>query len=161
MKPDAKIKADVLLELKWNSGISHRNINVEVNDGIVTLSGTVPSFLEKREAEKAVERVSGIKAVVEGLKVVLSATPLEDDQLIAKAIVDQFRSTPHIPELLIRVSVEDGWVTLTGEVEKESQCVAARKIVRSLDGVKGVSNNITIATKTEHPAIVKTNRRHA
>ncbi len=68
MKKDAQIQTDVIQELKWDPSVTHEHIGVSVNDGIVTLSGTVPSFVEKTSAERAVQRVSGVRAVVEKIE---------------------------------------------------------------------------------------------
>lgn len=157
MKSDAKIKEDIQFEIKNDPFISQKNIQIGVQYGIVSLSGHVPSYKEKIAVEKAVERVSGIKAVVEALEVVTSDPLLEDDVILAKAILDQFRWTPHIPDSMIKVKVENGWVTLTGEVHKDTQRTAAEELVRQLDGVKGVSNQMTLVDEIVHP-IAQSNR---
>jgi osmotically-inducible protein OsmY len=69
MKTDAQIQTDVMQELKWDPSITHEHIGVAVADGIVTISGTVPSYIEKSSAERAAQRVSGVKAVVEKIEV--------------------------------------------------------------------------------------------
>src|SRR3989344_1355501 len=69
MKTDAQIQNDVMEELKWNPSITHTHIGVAVDKGIVTLSGMVPSYIEKSAAETAAVRVEGVKAVVEKIEV--------------------------------------------------------------------------------------------
>ena len=71
MKTDAQIQTDVLQELKWDPSVTHEHIGVSVTDAIVTLSGTVPSYIEKSAAENAAQRVHGVKAVVEKIEVQL------------------------------------------------------------------------------------------
>ncbi len=155
MKTDSQIQSDVILELKWDPSVTHEHIGVAVEDAIVTLTGTVPTFLEKWAAEKATQRVAGVKAVVEKIQVKLTSASQKDDRSLAKAILDQFKWNVQVPDQLVKASVEDGWVELTGEVEWDYQRKATEKCIRSLMGVKGVSNNITIKEKKVQPHVVK------
>lgn len=155
MKTDSQIQADVMQELKWDPSVTHEHIGVAVSEGIVTLSGKIPSYLEKSAAEKAAQRVAGVKAVVEKIEVKLPGTYKRDDQDIAKAVINQFKWNVQVPDDLVKASVEEGWVELTGEVEWEYQRTAAESCARGLTGVKGVSNNITIKAKKIEPAVVK------
>jgi osmotically-inducible protein OsmY len=147
MKSDNQIQKDVIEELKWDPSIDHEHIGVSVNDGIVTLSGTVPNFIEKHNAEKAAQRVAGVKALVEKIEVKLPGSLVRDDQEIAKAILDQFNWSALIPHDQIIVKVSDGWVTLLGEAIWEYQRKAAEKLVRELKGVKMITNNIVLKPK--------------
>jgi osmotically-inducible protein OsmY len=73
MKTDAQIQTDVLQELKWEPSVVHEHIGVTVSDGVVTLSGKVPTYIEKSAAEKATQRVANrINIQVRGSEVVLS-----------------------------------------------------------------------------------------
>jgi len=155
MKTDSQIQSDVIQELKWDPSVSHEHIGVAVTDGIVTLSGSIPSYIEKSAAERAAQRVSGVKAVVEKIDVKLLSSYEKDDQDIAEAILNQFRWSVQIPEKSIKLSVENGWVKLTGEVEWDFQRKAAEHSVRGLTGVKGVSNNLTLKTRQVQADIVK------
>lgn len=155
MKTDSQIQADVIQELKWDPSVAHEHIGVSVTDGIVTLLGTIPSYIEKSAAEKAAQRVAGVKAVVEKIEVKLPGSARRDDQDIAKAVVNQFKWNVQVPESLIKASVEDGWIELSGEVEWDYQRNAAESCIRGLTGVKGVTNNITIKTKKVQPELIK------
>ena len=155
MKSDAQIQTDVMQELKWDPSLTHEHIGVAVSDGIVTLSGTVPSYVEKSSAEKAAQRVGGVKAVVEKIEVKIPGSYHRDDQDIAKAITDQFRWHAQVPDQLVKVSVENGWVELTGEVEWDYQRSAAENAVRGLTGVKGITNKIAIRLKVAQPSDIK------
>jgi osmotically-inducible protein OsmY len=147
MKTDSQIQKDVMEELKWEPSVSHEHIGVSVSDGIVTLSGSVPSFIEKYHADKAAQRVLGVKAIVEKIEVKLPSSLIRDDQEIAKAIVNQFQWSSLVPDDKIKAKVSDGWVTLTGEVTWEYQRKAAEKLVRELTGVKFITNGIVIKPK--------------
>ena len=155
MKTDAQIQTDVMQELKWDPSLTHEHVGVAVADGIVSLSGTVPTYIEKSAAEKAAQRVSGVKAVVEKIEVKGPGSYRRDDQDIAKAIIDQFRWHTQVPDDLIKVSVENGWVELTGEVDWEYQRRAAENAVRRLTGVKGINNKIAIRPKVAQPFEIK------
>lgn len=155
MKSDSQIQTDVIQELQWDSRVSHEHIGVAVTDGVVSLSGTVPSYIEKSAAERAAQRVSGVKAVIEKIEVKLPGSHERDDQDIAAAILHQFQWHVEIPDKLIKISVENGWVKLTGEVEWNYQRNAAEKSVRSLTGIKGVSNNIVLKTREVKADVVR------
>ena len=155
MKSDAQIQTDVMQELKWDPSVTHEHIGVAVSDGIVTLSGIVPSYIEKSSAEKAAQRVAGVKAVVEKIEVQVPGSYHRDDQDIAKAIIDQFRWHTQVPDDLVKASVENGWVELTGEAEWDYQRSAAENAVRGLMGVKAITNKITIRAKVAQPFEIK------
>ena len=155
MKTDAQIQTDVMQELKWDPSVTHEHIGVAVAGGIVTLSGTVPSYIEKWSAEKAAQRVSAVKAVVEKIDVKVPGSYRRDDQEIAKAIIDQFRWHSQVPDDAVKASVENGWVELTGEVEWDYQRSAAENAVRGLTGVKAITNKIVIKPKVVQPSTIK------
>ena len=155
MKSDSQIQADIIQELKWDPSVTHEHIGVAVSEGIVTLSGAVPSYIEKFAAERASQRVSGVKAVVEKIEVKIPGSYKKDDQDIAKAILNQFKWNVQVPHDHVKARVEEGWVELTGEVEWDYQRTAAENSVRGLTGVKGVSNNMTIKAKKVQPEAIK------
>jgi osmotically-inducible protein OsmY len=147
MKTDSQLQIDVMKELDWEPSVHHEHIGVAVNNGIVTLSGAVPSFIEKTMAERATQRVGGVKAVVEKIEVKLPGSYRRDDQDIARTIVDQINWSTQLVDEQVKASVEDGWVRLTGEVAWEYQRTAAERIVRELNGVRGITNNIILKAK--------------
>jgi osmotically-inducible protein OsmY len=155
VKTDSQLQSEVLQELKWDPSVTHEHIGVAVDEAIVTLSGTVPTYIEKRAAEKAAQRVAGVKAVVEKIEVKLPGIHERDDKALAKAILEQFKWNAQVPDQLIKASVEDGSVELSGEVEWDYQRNAAEKCVRGLIGVKNVTNSIRIKAKRIQPEIVK------
>lgn len=155
IKTDSHIQAQVMQELVWDPSITHEHIGVAVTDGIVTLSGLVPNYVEKYAAEKAAQRVASVKAIVEKIQVKLPGSHLRDDQDIATAITNQFKWSVQVPDELVKASVEGGWVKLTGEVEWDYQRTAAEKCVRGLAGVVYVTNNISIKAKKIEAAAIK------
>ena len=144
MKSDSELKRDVENELKWEPSVNEAHIGVSVKEGVVTLAGHVSSYAEKYGAEKAAKRVYGVKAVADELDVKLPGSAKRSDEDIAKACVSALQVNYSVPDEKVKVVVNDGWVTLEGEVEWQYQREAAMNAVRYLTGVKGVSNNITI-----------------
>ena len=144
VKSDSEIRDDVINELQWDPQITDPDaIGVAVADGAVTLTGTVPSYAEKLVAARAAERVYGVKAVANDLKVKLPGAP-RDDSGIATAIAHVLENNVQIPEGRVHARVEDGWVTLDGEVDYEFQRQEVERMVRQVRGVIGVTDTITI-----------------
>jgi osmotically-inducible protein OsmY len=144
MKTDSELQRDVLDELKWEPSINAARIGVSVKDGTVTLSGHVDSYWERFMAERAAKRVRGVKAIVNELEVVLPGISRRSDEDIAAVVVKALQSHVGVPEDKIKVTVSKGWVKLEGEVEWGYQKDDAERAVRSLSGVTGVSNLITV-----------------
>jgi osmotically-inducible protein OsmY len=155
MKSDSQIQKDVILALEWDPSISHELIGVSTSSGVVTLSGDVPSYFEKVEAEKIAQRVGGVKAVVEKIEVRMSDFYIKDDQEIAEAIINQFKWNYTVPHDKIKIRVEKGWVELKGEVEWEFQREAAKSSIQDLIGVKGISNKISLKEKQVDASAIK------
>jgi osmotically-inducible protein OsmY len=144
MKTDSELQRDVLDELKWEPSINAAHIGVSVKDGIVTVSGHVDSYWERFMAERAANRVRGVKAIANEIEVVLPGISRRSDEDIAAAVVKALQSHVGVPEDKIKVTVSKGWVKLEGEVEWGYQKDDAERAVRSLSGVTGASNLITV-----------------
>lgn len=149
MKTDSQIQKDVMDELKFDPTITHERVGVAVKNGIVTLTGSVPSYFEKTAAERAAHRVAGVQAVAEEIEVKYPGSYARDDGDIAESILHAFRWNVRIPEKKLKVQVTKGWVTLAGEVEWEFQRTAAEEALKSLAGVTGVTNSIEIKPKIQ------------
>ena len=144
MKSDAEIRDDVINELYWDPQVTEPEaIGVAVRDGAVTLTGHVPSYAEKLAAARAAERVYGVKAVANDLKVQFSRGP-RDDSDIARAIAHILEWNVQIPEGKVHARVENGWVTLDGEVDYAYQKREVERMVNHVRGVAGVRNFITV-----------------
>jgi osmotically-inducible protein OsmY len=153
MKTNTQLQKDVMEELKWEPCVTATEIGVSVNNGDVTLSGTVPTFAEKFAAERATRRVAGVKAVAEEIQVTPFGKNKRSDQEIAEAAARAIKSHVWVPTD-VQVTVENSLVTLRGEVNWQYQRSAALEAVRYLAGVKGVSNLISIKP-TVNPTDVK------
>ncbi|MEO8387164.1 BON domain-containing protein [Polaromonas sp.] len=144
MKTDMQLKADVTAELAWEPAVNSASVGVLVNDGVVTLTGHLSSFAEKIAVEKAVHRVAGVRGLAIELDVKLVAAHHRSDSEIASIAASALRWSVLLPPDHVKVEVEKGWVTLTGEVDWTYQSGTAEKCVRDLVGVRGLSNNIVV-----------------
>jgi len=143
-KTDKQLQRSVLDELEWEPSVNAAHVGVSVENGVVTLTGHVPSYAEKFGAERAAKRVIGVRAVADELDVKLPGSSLRHDQDIAAACVTALKTNIAVPDERIKVTVNAGWVLLEGEVEWQYQRVAAEKSIRYLTGVVGVRNEITV-----------------
>ncbi|HUP08879.1 MAG TPA: BON domain-containing protein [Caldimonas sp.] len=146
-KTDATLKHDIEAELEWDPAIRGSSIGVAVKNGVATLTGHIDTFAEKRAIEKALQRVSGVRAIALELDVRLAPGHRRSDTDIAESVEQALKWNTLVPVNRIRVTVDKGWVTLQGEVEWDYQRRAAEAAVRPLIGVVGMSNNLTIVPK--------------
>lgn len=144
MKTDMDLKQDILDELDWEPSVNAAHVGVSVKDGIITLTGHVPSFAEKYAAERVAKRVYGVKAVADELDVKLPGSAVRTDEDVAVACVGALQADYAVPDGAIKVLVNNGWVTLEGQIDWRYQKDAAVRAVRNLTGVKGVSDKILI-----------------
>jgi osmotically-inducible protein OsmY len=144
MKSDAQLQQDVMAELKWEPAVHAEQIGVEVKNGVVTLAGEVGSYAEKWNAERAAQRVGGVRALAVEIQVALSEFGRRSDGDIAASATNILGWTGSLPAGAVKVLVEGGWLTLSGDVEWQYQRQDAADSVRYLLGVTGVSNQIAI-----------------
>ncbi len=142
---DKDLRRDVLDELDFDPSLDAGDIGVAVSEGVVTLTGHVGSYAEKVEAERAVRRVRGVRAIAQEIEVrYADEKKIADDQIAARAlaIIDW---SVHLPKQAIQVKVAGGWVTLTGTVDWQYQMAGAEAAVRKLSGVHGVTNLVEVS----------------
>ena len=144
MRTDAELQQDIMNELKWEPTVEAAEIVVAVKDGVVTLSGYVDSYVKKGAAERAAARVFGVKAVAEEIQVRLPDSQKRSDEDIAGAVANVLDWNVLVPHDRVKVQVQDGLVTLSGEVDWGYQKNAAEEAVRYLMGVVLFNNQITV-----------------
>ena len=144
MKTDSQLQQDVMAELAWEPAVHAEQIGVEVKNGVVTLAGDVGTYTEKWNAERAAQRVNGVKALAVEIKVQLAEFGRRTDTDIAESARNILAWTSSLPVDKVQVLVEGGWLTLSGNVEWQYQRQDAADSVRHLAGVTGVSNQIAI-----------------
>lgn len=147
MKTDAELQRDVQDELNWTPNVTAGEIGVIAKDGVITLTGNVPSYFEKSIAEKAAGRVAGVMAIAEELKVNLPSNSERTDADVAEAALNALAWNVAVPRDHAKVKVENGWVTLTGQMEWYYQKMAAQNAVCGLMGVKGLTNSISLKSR--------------
>jgi osmotically-inducible protein OsmY len=143
MKSEAQLHVDVAEELAGDPSIDSKRIAIAAHDGAVRLSGTVPSYWQKVEAETAAKRVVGVKAIANELKIELPSEHQRDDADIAEAAATALSWHSDLPDT-VKAVVENGWITLSGAINWQYQRDEAQLAVKYLSGVVGVTNEIVI-----------------
>ena len=144
---DSTLRQDILDELEFEPSIDANDIGVTVEDGIVTLTGHVPNYRQKRAAERVVARVKGVRGIAEEIVVRPPYGSGVADDEIAKRAVETLRWSTIIPDEKVQVKVQDGWVTLTGMLDWNYQKTGAADAIRDLKGVTGVTNQIELTPR--------------
>lgn len=164
MKTNEDLQKDVQDAIKWEPLLNVAGIGVTVDDGIVTLTGTVDNYTKKMEAENAAKNVAGVKAIVENIKVVLPEGATRKDSELAAEIVKALDNNRSVPHGKIKVKVENGLVYLEGEISWQFQREAARKSIDSIHGIKGLIDDMEVKSeihdKLEEKLIREAFRRH-
>lgn len=146
MRTDAEIRRDVESELQWDPSIDDRKIGVIVNNGVVTLTGEVGHYAGKWSAEDITKRVSGVRAIANDIQVKIPASGMRTDTEIAEAAANALRWNFSLADTQVKPVVKNGWVTLSGKVTFGFQRNSAANAVRNLIGVKGITNDIVVAS---------------
>ena len=149
MSTDSQLQQAVTEELSWEPSVISAHIGVAAASGVVTLTGHVKSYAQKHAAETATRRVRGVKAVAEEIEVRLPFETKRTDEDIAAAAIDRMGWDVSIPKDAVKVQVENGWVTLSGQVDWHYQKDAAGQELRHLSGVTGLSDQITIKPRVD------------
>lgn len=144
MRSDSDIKRDVEDELRWDPDIDATDIAVSVNNGVVTLTGFVRSYMQRYQAETDAKRVAGAIGVVNDIEVRLPGIDERPDPEIARDAIAQIKSELPYSWEKIKVIVKKGWLTLEGDVEWNYQRERAQEAVRRVRGVRGVTNSIEV-----------------
>ena len=162
---DTKLRQDVIDELEFEPSIEAASIGVTAKDGVVTLSGHVTSYAEKIAAERATRRVKGVRAIAQEIEVRYPGSARTADDEIATRALNALKWIAAVPHEDIKVTVNHGLVTLSGEVAWHYQSDAAENAVRGLIGVTGVANSIALKPQARAVDVKKkiedALRRHA
>lgn len=144
MKNDEMLQNDVMNALQREPLTATSEIIVTVSHGIVTLTGKVNHLSKKIQAEHAIRNVMGIKDVINSIDVSINSWEQKNDIEITSGLLTAFRWNWNTQNNVIKVDVNNGWVTLSGELAWNYQRDAAKTAATNLIGVKGVTNLITI-----------------
>ncbi|MDE2271542.1 MAG: BON domain-containing protein [Xanthomonadaceae bacterium] len=146
---DKELRQLVIDELEYEPRVDAADIGVAAEHGVVTLSGHVADYAQKMAAERAAWRVKGVKGIAQEIEVRLPGDKKQNDDEIAQRALSIIAWNTVIPRDSVRVRVSDGWVTLSGSVNWNYQRQAAENEVRKLGGVKGVTNDISLASMVQ------------
>ena len=144
MQADRDLQEDVLAALEWEPGVDAAQIGVSVSDGVVTLRGAVSTLQQKWTAERAARHLVRVRAVANDLDVSPTGNAARSDSAIAEVAANALEWDSAVPDGAVKVTVRNGWVTLTGTVAHQYEKSAAELAVQRLYGVKGVANSIIV-----------------
>jgi osmotically-inducible protein OsmY len=153
LKSGIQLQQDVLDEFAWDPQLDPADVGVEVDAGVVTLTGTVDSYVSKIAAERAAKRVDGVRAIANNITVRKVGAQTDTD--IAKAAATAVEANSLLPVGAIDITVNNGKVTLTGQVSWEYQRTSALNTVQNIAGVRDVLNLLTIEQPSISPVEIK------
>jgi osmotically-inducible protein OsmY len=154
-RSDAQIQQDVYRELHWDDRVTETDVGVEVDHGIVTLTGTVESYAARLAAQRAAHQVYGVHDVANDLVVRLPGSPGHTDTDLADAVRRTLQWHVLVPHQRIHSTVAKGWVTLEGEVDSWRQRTDAERAVSHLSGVAGVTNKLSVSGRRVAAATIQ------
>jgi len=146
MKTNRQLQSDVLEAIRWEPLLRYTQIAVEANDGVITLSGIVGSYIKKSQAVDAAKKIAGVKAVVEKIKVKFDTDDEKSDSEIAGEVLNALKANKDVPFDRVQIEVEDGHVTLDGKLEWNHQKESAQQSASHVEGIKVLTNHIEIET---------------
>jgi osmotically-inducible protein OsmY len=147
---DDVLRKEVIEAIKWEPLLHSNKIDVSVQDGIVSLNGNVENYAQKSEARDALKNILGVKAIVDDLKVEPHFSAVTSDKEIAALVIKALRENWAVPDHRIKVTVQEGWVTLEGILHWNFQRKAAENAIRYLQGVRGVIDKIKIEAEIKN-----------
>lgn len=144
---DSALRQDILDELEFEPYIDANDIGVTVEDGIVTLTGHVPNYSQRAAVERAVAQIKGVRGIAEEIEVRYPGQSGTADDEIARRVVNTLKWSTLVPDDKVHVTVGNGWVTLTGQLEWNYQKTGAAEAIRNLHGVVGIVNKIELTPR--------------
>lgn len=144
MTDNKQLQQQVLNELQWDTHFDASHVAVSAEDGAVTLTGHVSSYPEIFAVREAVRRVSGVKAIADELHLQLPSESIREDSDIARSIVHVLKNSVRVNESNVKAEVKQGLVTLTGEVDWQSERKQIAEQISHIRGVRDIENRITL-----------------
>ena len=151
MNPDIQINQNVLNELKWDPEIREEHVGVTVHDGVVTLTGHVPTYRQKRASMDAAKRVADVRAIIDNIDVRLEREMRTTDEGLAERIANVLTWNVSVAGKEVKAEVKNGVVTLTGGVDWQYQRI---NIERNIEHVRGVANIVNLITVKQHVSTI-------
>jgi osmotically-inducible protein OsmY len=154
-RTDSQIKKDVIEQLRWDTRVRETDVGVEVQGGIVTLTGTVDSWAARHAAQESAHHVTGVLDVANEIRVKLPGSRERDDTAIAGAVRQALEWDVLVPQARIQSTVSNGVVTLEGTVDYWTEYEDADRAVRNLEGVREVRNLLEVRPPSVAPTDVR------
>jgi osmotically-inducible protein OsmY len=145
---DEEIRGAVRAELWVDEAVDRGAIGVDVENGIVTLSGRVPNVIAQRRAIRRAENVRGVRAVIDRIEV---APEERSDEALQADVTQALTVDTTTDAYQLEVAVDDGLVTLTGTADSWQEKMLAEHVAGSVQGVLGVENRIAVELGEERP----------
>ncbi|MDT8992607.1 BON domain-containing protein [Curvibacter sp. APW13] len=165
MTTDSQIRSNVLEEIAWNPCVHIRNLSVVTGQdkGVVTLNGNVDDYDQKWLAGETAGRAFGVAIVQNEIEVCLTEASSRTDSEIAQSVSHALAWLRHIPNANVQVSVVSGRIYLTGILRWEFQKQAVTRSLRTLSGIRDLSNEISISLQLEptHPYAISSQESFA
>jgi osmotically-inducible protein OsmY len=155
VKSDARTQLDVIREIRWDGRVEETDVGVAVDEGIVTLTGTVSSYAQAFAAQEAAHRVTGVLDVANEIEVRIPGHPHQTDTELAREVRRALKADERIPQAGIGTTVSRGWVTIEGTVEYSDQRLQAERAILQLPGVGGVTNHLIVTAEDLDPDMVR------
>jgi osmotically-inducible protein OsmY len=157
MKTNEELQKDVVAEIRWDPWLKDvtSQIGVTAKDGVVTLSGIVDTYAQKLIAERAAQRVLGVKVVAVDLEVKVGKGLAKSDTEIGQAIINALKWHSAVNEDRIEIKVDNGWVFLEGNVQWDFEKKAAEDAIKHLVGIRGITNRINVKPESLDPVTIK------
>lgn len=144
---DTAIKAAVVARIAADPDVNPFEIDVDVNEGVVYLRGVVDDREDVAEAGRLAQRTDGVRRVVNEIRY--------GDQTVGERIDDasitarvKAKLASEMNPFNVNVNTVDGLVYLTGRVPRGSDRTQAEELARSVEGVRGVRNDLLVGDAT-------------
>lgn len=145
VQKEINLQSEVIAELTWDDRVDVRNIDVEVDEGDVTLTGTVPTYSQKHAAELDAWIISGVRSVDNRIKIEFPEDfEVPSDSQIRANVEASLMSNSLVDSTKITVKVAAGVVNLEGTQETYYEKAKAEDIALDVRGVIDVRNQITV-----------------
>jgi len=145
---DTTIETAVEKEYEVQPYVTPENIEIDVDDGIVTLFGETEHLIEKQEAAEIATMIRGVRGVVNLIEV---KPVYVEDKILKQKIDDIFYQDPVLESYKIDVQVDSGVVALTGRVETWHEIQLAEDLVKTIEGIRKVKNDLALKYYSERP----------
>jgi osmotically-inducible protein OsmY len=144
MKTDTAITTDIVSALVHETNVDTSSLGISIRLGTVFLTGSIASHDERMVCLRVVKAVEGVKRIADHTTIKVSRSAHTGDADIAGIGANAIKWVTTIPEHAVKITVTNGWITLTGRVEDREMKSAAEEAVHNIEGTRGVHNLILV-----------------